>query len=81
METIEKEDVTWLNDVKKSRDICLEIMRFGVSQPQLKHIISHLALELEDRDMMIAIRNCIESNQDNDDQSSKIIHPGGDEDE
>ena len=81
MEKVEKDDVDWLNDVKKSRDICMEIMRFGVTQNQIKHIISNLALELEDRDMMIAIRKNTNLEDDSVDQETKIIYPGGNEDE
>ena len=79
---LEREDLDWLNDTKKSRDITSEIMRFGVTQPQILLIISNLALELEDREMMIAMRNVIEANEDNSDhQEKRIIYPGGNEDE
>ena len=82
IEKLEKEDVDWLNDAKKSRDIAFEILRFGVSQNQIRLIISNLALELEDRDMMVAIREITEPSDVNDDhQETKIIHPGGNEDE
>ncbi len=77
---VEKDDVDWLNDTKKSRDIVMEIMRFGVSQPQIKLIIANLALELEDRDMMISIRDCVEPENEEEGESSnniKILHPGG----
>tara|TARA_B100001094_G_scaffold332154_2_gene403057 strand:+ start:296 stop:559 length:264 start_codon:yes stop_codon:yes gene_type:complete len=76
---VEKDDVDWLNDTKKSRDIVMEIMRFGVSQPQIKLIIASLALELEDRDMMISVRNCVEPETEESDSSNdiKILHPGG----
>ena len=37
---IEKEDTDWLNDIKKSRDITQEILRFGVNQEQIKSITS-----------------------------------------
>ena len=79
---LEREDLDWLNDTKKSRDITSEIMRFGVTQQQILLIISNLALELEDREMMIAIRNVIEpSEDDGDHQEKRIIYPGGNEDE
>ena len=82
VEKLDKEDVDWLNDTKKARDITLEILRFGVSQNQMRLIISNLALELEDRDMMIGVRNITEPSEVNDDhQETKIIHPGGNEDE
>ena len=84
-EQVEEGDVTWLNDVKKSRDIVSEILRFGVNQQQKKSIISLLALELEDRELMISIRNCIEP-PENDGSSSdtsktNLLYPGGIEDE
>lgn len=79
-EKLEKEDVDWLNDTKKSRDITLEILRFGVSQNQIKLIIANLALELEDREAMIAIRTAVEEPV-SDQETTKIIYPGGNEDE
>ena len=79
---IEKEDVDWLNDTKKSRDIVREILNFGVTQNQIKLIISNLALELEDRQMMIGVRELIDPDTDNGDHQAKsIIYPGGDENE
>ena len=45
----------------KCREIVSEILNFGVSQHQIETIINLLALELEDRNKMIAIRECIES--------------------
>lgn len=79
---LEKDDLNWLNDTKKSRDIVREIMKFGVTQPQIMLIISNLALELEDREKMIAIRNIIDPEEtEGDHQTQKIIYPGGNEDE
>lgn len=82
-EKLEKEDVIWLNDTKKSRDIVLEILRFGVTQPQIKFIIGLLALELEDREMMLGIKKLVDEEEDttSNSQKSKIIYPGGNEDE
>jgi hypothetical protein len=85
-EHVEEGDVTWLNDVKKSRDIVSEILKFGVNQQQKKNIISLLALELEDRDLMITIRNCIEPVENGGSSSSgtsktNLLYPGGIEDE
>ena len=79
----EKEDVGWLNDIRKSREIVNEILRFGVTQNQMHKIISLLALELEDRGMMIGIRNLIEpseeesSEQISDNSQTKLVYPGG----
>ena len=42
-----------------SREIVTEIVRFGVQQEQLLHIIKLLALELENRDYMVAICECV----------------------
>tara|TARA_A200000159_G_scaffold85346_1_gene78918 strand:- start:442 stop:714 length:273 start_codon:yes stop_codon:yes gene_type:complete len=82
--TLEKDDVLWLNDIKKAREIVQEILRFGVTQPQMKSIISILALELEDRELMISIRNTIdpvESDETTDGNHVKILYPGGNENE
>tara|TARA_B100000424_G_scaffold237097_1_gene202393 strand:- start:208 stop:480 length:273 start_codon:yes stop_codon:yes gene_type:complete len=83
-EKIQKEDVDWLNDTKKSRDIVMEIRKFGVTQNQIKLIIGNLAMELEDRDLMIKIRGCVDPPEEVsgvDNNETKIIHPGGNEDE
>jgi hypothetical protein len=84
----EKEDIVWLNDIKKSREIVREILRFGVTQTQMKNVISILALELEDRDLMISIRSLLEpseesesSEQSDDSSQTKLIYPGGMENE
>ena len=74
-EKIQKEDTDWLNDIKKSRDITQEILRFGVNQEQIRSIINLLALELEDREMMLAINRAIE--QEEEEERPKILHPGG----
>lgn len=80
-----KEDTDWLLDMKKSRDITQEILRFGVSQTQIVNIIKMLALELENHEMMRAIGKATEMNEEDDDfyisSSSKIIQPGGEENE
>lgn len=43
------------------REIVSEIMNFGVKQNQVMQIIKLLALELENRDNMLAINECIEA--------------------
>ena len=73
-EKIQKEDTDWLNDIKKSRDITQEILRFGVNQEQIRSIINLLALELEDREMMLAINRAVK--QEEDEERPKILHPG-----
>jgi|SaaInlV_150m_DNA_6_1039752.scaffolds.fasta_scaffold46522_2 hypothetical protein len=81
--TVEKDDANWLNDIKKSREIVSEILRFGVNQTQIKSIISALALELEDRELMVNIRSTIDPvESDNTDKNHvKILYPGGTENE
>lgn len=81
--SVEKEDVLWLNDIKKSREIVKEILRFGVTQSQMKSIIGLLALELEDRELMLSIRNAIDpvESDETDGNHVKILHPGGNENE
>ena len=46
-----------------AREIVQEIMKFGVSQPQILQIINLLALELEDNTTMKAIRQLIEDSK------------------
>ncbi len=48
-----------LIDKIKAREIVSEIMQFGVTQCQIESIIKLLALELDDRDMMLKISNAI----------------------
>ena len=48
-----------------SRQIVQEIMDYGVSQFQIAKIIELLALELENRDIMVKIRDIIENNTAN----------------
>ena len=74
-EKLHKEDTDWLNDTKKSRDITQEILRFGVNQEQIKNIINLLALELEDRELMLAINRALK--QEEEEERPKILHPGG----
>jgi len=69
-EKIKKEETQWLNDVKKSREIVTEILRFGVSQEQIKNIIGLLALELEDVQLMKSIRELTEEEES---QKTKIL--------
>ena len=79
----EKEDVDWLNDSRKSRDIVMEIRDFGVTQNQIKLIIGLLALELEDREAMVTIRECVDpdKNEDHEEENITILTPGGSENE
>lgn len=49
-------------DSMKVREICNEIIKFGVNQNQIVKIIKILSLELEDRQMMIRIADAIDNN-------------------
>ena len=64
----EKETVTLENVV--SREIVQEILKFGVTQSQILKIIEILALELENRDTMLSIVECI--NKDHEMESGLI---------
>ncbi len=81
--TVEKDDVVWLNDIKKSREIVQEILKFGVTQTQMKSIIGLLALELEDRELMLSIRSAVDpvESEQTDGNHVKILYPGGNENE
>jgi len=78
-EQIQKEkEKKWMNDRAQAREITKEILRFGVSQEQIIHIIKMLALELEDHAMMQTICRAINIEEELDQTiSSKIIQPGG----
>ena len=55
--TPEQQTVTLENVV--AREIVQEILKYGVTQGQIVKIIEVLAMELENRDMMISIVECI----------------------
>ena len=61
MEMSEKD----LNSSKKCREIKREILRFGVNQLEIQQLIKLLALELEDRDMMLSIVKALEEEKVN----------------
>lgn len=46
---------------KKCRDIKVEILRFGINQLEIEQLIKLLAMELESREKMLAIINCLET--------------------
>ena len=56
-----------------SREIVSRIMDYGVSQHQIKCIIKILAMELEDREMMISIKNCLETSKNEQVYDNKIV--------
>jgi hypothetical protein len=60
----ETESDRWAKDSLKCRQIVSEIMNFGVSQDQILQVINLLAMELEDRNQMLAFRNFYKSIQE-----------------
>ena len=50
------------SDSFMARQIVQEIMNFGINQNQIIRVIQILALELEDRDLMLGIDGLIEEN-------------------
>lgn len=60
----ETESDIWAKDSLKCREIVSEIMNFGVSQTQILQVINLLAMELEDRNQMLAFRNIYRSIQE-----------------
>ena len=68
---IEEPEAEDLLENAAAREITHEIMRFGVSQPQILQIINLLALELEDNKLMKDIRMLIETHKQ---KSEEAIH-------
>jgi len=66
--SIKKYGVTELETSAKaaaqSREIVSEILNFGVSQQQILRVAYLLSLELENREMMIDISECIKHHMD-----------------
>jgi len=54
-----KGDVKWLHQLQESREIVRKILDFGVSQFQILKIIESLALEIEDRSVMLALTDAV----------------------
>jgi hypothetical protein len=63
----------WANETLKSRQIVSEILKFGVSQRQILGIIKLLAMELEDREALVAISSVVKEALDGAQVSSNII--------
>ena len=59
-----------IKDRMQARQIVQEMLNFGVSQQQMLHIAYLLVLELEDRDTMITISECIKKFTDGDEEES-----------
>jgi hypothetical protein len=64
----------WLNDKQIARNITQEILKFGVSQTQIRNIIFLLSLELESLSDMKAIAVIL--NDDNKNEENTILIPG-----
>ena len=76
-----KKNAVWLKDVQASRDITQEILRYGVSQEQLRHIIKLLALELDDVNAMKTISQILTEKVNEQPTTVNILKPGGKTDE
>jgi len=57
----------------KCREIVQEILRFGVNQKQIVKIIELLAMELEDRDLMVKVVEVTKASSSPKTESPKII--------
>ncbi len=66
---VSKEEML-IEDRIQARQIVQEMLNFGVSQQQMLHIAYLLVLELEDRDAMITISECIKKFTDGDEVKS-----------
>ena len=59
----------WANEMLR----CRQIIKFGVSQKQILNIIKLLAMELEDREALVAISAVVKEALDEAQVSSNII--------
>jgi hypothetical protein len=66
-----KGDVKWLHQIQESREIVRKILDFGVSQFQILKIIESLALEVEDRSVMLALTDAVRTAIDASEQQVK----------
>ena len=67
------ETEAWAQESLKSRQIVAEILKFGVNQKQILGIISLLAMELEDREALVAISSIVKEALEGAQVSSNII--------
>ncbi len=51
--------------LSKCREIKSEILRYGINQLEIEHLIKLLAMELEDRSKMIIIADAIDQENKN----------------
>jgi len=63
----------WVNDKRVAREITQEILKFGVSQMQIRNIIFLLSLELESANDMKAITALLNDSSKNE---KTILIPG-----
>lgn len=68
-----KEENLSIMESAKCREIVAEIMNFGVNQRQILTLVKMLALELEDRNMMLALRNIVDEKSETKLEENKII--------
>ena len=64
---------TWAREILLSRQIVGEVIKFGVSQKQILSIIKLLAMELEDREALVAISAVVNEALNEAQISSSII--------
>jgi hypothetical protein len=67
------ETESWAQESLKSRQIVSEILKFGVNQKQILNIINLLAMELEDREALVAISSIVKEALKGAQVSSNII--------
>jgi len=77
----DRDDKKWLKEVQSSREITQEILRYGVTQSEIKNIIKLLSLELEDVEIMKAISNILTEKVNEQGATVNILKPGGKTDE
>jgi hypothetical protein len=69
----QSETDVWAEETLRSRQIVSEILKFGVSQKQILNIIKLLAMELEDREALVAISSIAKEALEGAQVSSNII--------
>ena len=69
----ESEEEKYIVDRAKARDISQVILDFGVSQPQIYHLIYLLALELENNDHVKRIAALVSELSDKKETKNNII--------
>jgi hypothetical protein len=63
----------WAQDMLACRQIVSEILKFGVNQKQILNIIKLLAMELEDRDALVAISAVVKEALEEAQTSNNVI--------